>query len=124
MLSTSLVIRVLRLIWTAVPFLMTLVFDDRPVREVLRENLYFTIIFVLFSMTTLTAVWTTSTLGKLRLEHYYLERRYRDLIVEHAQAVERNRLHLAELEMCTYEDDYDPYRALRRLDPEDIDSRP
>lgn len=112
------VARLLKLVWTFVPFILTVIFDDRPFRQVLRENLSYTVLFVMFLLTACGLVVTTYVLNNLRTHHTNLATQYRTLELTHDEQT-RQLLRLRETHDCPIpleNDDYDPYRALKLLD--------
>lgn len=113
--TLPLIIRIIKLLWACLPFITTVVFDDRPVKEVIRENLAFTVIFILFVVMTVSAFMTAATLENLGSEHIELEKLNTELEARIADAQVRLQTLRSELEVCSNEDAYDPTRALRRL---------
>lgn len=113
--TLSIIIRIIKIVWACLPFITTVMFDDRPIKTVLRENLAFTIVFVLFIIMTIISFMVTEALGLVSSEHIRLEEKYEEL--ETITIAQRNliRTQRKDLEMCVKNEDYDPYDALRRL---------
>lgn len=116
--TLPLIIRIAKLLWTCLPFIITVVFNDRPVKEVLRENFALTIVFILFIVMTFTAFFMTQTLGRISSDHIHLEekaRMYEETIARQASQIKRQRSELESYAEEEDEEDYDPARTLRRL---------
>ena len=110
--TLSVIIRIARIVWVFFPFLMTVVFNDRPIKEVLKENLLFTIVFFLLMVTTAMSLLTSMALGNLKLEYNRLHAEY--IRVESNAIVNRRSGEKRDDQQCM--EDYDPYRAIRELD--------
>lgn len=115
-----LIVRIIKLLWTFVPFIITVVFDDRPIRQVLRENISYTIVFILLLLTACGLFVTTYVLGNLRDHNTVLSEQYRILELRHAEQ-QRQLQRFRDHHECPIpnpipeDEDYDPYRALRLL---------
>lgn len=109
----TVIVRIARLVWVFFPFLLTVVFNDRPVREVIRENVMFTFVFFLLLVTTAMSLLTSMALGNLRTEYNRLHAEY--VRIESKVIVNRREGEYDDKnEQCM--ESYDPYRALRQLD--------
>lgn len=116
-----LIVRLIKLLWTFMPFIITVIFDDRPIRQVLRENISYTIVFILLLLTACGLFVTTYVLSNLRSHYTTLGEQYRTLELSHAEQQRqlqrfRERLECPTPNPLTEDKDYDPYRALRLLD--------
>lgn len=116
--TLTVIIKIVRILWTFMPFLTNVIFNDRQVSEVIKENISFTIIFFLFIITALLSATLASSLADVRAvlkstaaENNSLKREF----LLRTTRKEGDGTLLIENSECTYEE-YDPYDSLRRLD--------
>jgi hypothetical protein len=107
-------IRLARLALLFLPFFISLIFGGRPVREVLKANLSFTIVFSLLLTISSVLLVTTITLAQMRRDYAVLKEQHQELQVD-IQAVRLQNQRLVERIGRCVSNDYDPNRVLDRL---------
>lgn len=102
---------ILKLLVTLWPFLKNIIFKDRTIREVLKTNKQFTLLFGLLVMVTISLLMTVQSLTEIRSQHLLAINEIRKL---RSTKPPINEL-LSDCEPCICDDPYNKQRIIDLL---------